>query len=210
MAPIRSSYLISLLAWLCMLLPAGRAHGAGPMSRWMVGEPIFTYCNFPIPDGIRMTLSRSYSWPEGYDPTTLTPAIAEQAVSGGFNLVWINDLSQLAIAEHYGLRAQYVISGHQPQNNLFFPRSANWPSPADVPAINALIDQFKRSAAAFSYFVIDEPSASRFSHLAEIVAYLGQRDPAHLAYINLFPPMKSPPTSGPRTTPRTSRNSSAP
>jgi hypothetical protein len=30
--------------------------------------------------------------------------------------------------------------------------------------------------------------ASRFNHLAEIVAYLKRRDPGHMAYINLFPP----------------------
>jgi hypothetical protein len=57
-----------------------------------------------------------------------------------------------------------------------------------VPAINALIDRFKASSSAYSYFVIDEPGAARFQQLATIVSYLRQRDPAHLAYINLFPP----------------------
>jgi hypothetical protein len=184
----RSILLILLVVWLGNLPHIAWAQGEESASAWKVGEPIFTYVNFSIPDGIRTTLSVSYGWPPEYDPTTLTPAIAEQAVAGGFNLVWINDLSQLTIAEHYGLRAQYIISGHQPQNNLFFPQTAIWPNPADVPAINALIDQFKKSPAAYSYFVIDEPAADRFSHLAEIVSYIRQRDPAHLAYINLFPP----------------------
>jgi hypothetical protein len=184
----RSILLIVLVVWLCNLPHTAWAQGEQSASAWKVGEPIFTYVNFSIPDGIRTTLSVSYGWPPAYDPTTLTPAIAEQALAGGFNLVWINDLSQLTIAEHYGLRAQYIISGHQPQNNLFFPQTAIWPNPADVPTINALIDQFKKSPAAYSYFVIDEPAADRFSHLAEIVSYIRQRDPAHLAYINLFPP----------------------
>ena len=177
------------LVCLCALLQAASARGnATPSSTWRVGAPIFTYNNFAIPDGIRSSLSLKYAWAAGYDPTTLTPSIAELAVSAGFNVVWINDLSQLSIAERYGLRAQYIISGHQPQNNLFFPPSSVWPNPADVPAIDALIDQFKKSPAAYSYFVIDEPAADRFDHLAQIVSYLGRRDPAHLAYINLFPP----------------------
>jgi hypothetical protein len=170
------------------LLPAAWAGGDLVPSTWKVGEPIFTYNSFPIPSGIRTSLSIKYGWPEEYDPTTLTPAIAAQAVAAGINLVWINDLSQLAIAERYKLRAQYMISGHQPQNNLFFTGEADWPRPTDVAAIDALIDQFKKSPAAYSYFVIDEPAADRFAHLAEIVSYLRRRDPAHLAYINLFPP----------------------
>jgi len=169
----------------CILLHISVSPGAE--AAWTLGAPIFTYCTYPIPDSIAATVSKSYGWPVGYDPTTLTPEIARQAVLGGFNLVWINDLSQLAIAEHYGLRAQFVISGHQPQEKLFFQPDTNWPRAADVPAINALIDRFKKSPAAYSYFITDEPAAARFEHLAAIVSYLKRRDPAHLAYINLFP-----------------------
>jgi hypothetical protein len=155
---------------------------------WSLGSPIFSYCNYLPPQGTAAAVESRYGWPAGYDPTTLTPEIARQAVAGGFNLVWINNLSQLPIAERYGLRAQYVISGHQPQNNLFFEPAAGWPEPSDTPAINAMIDQFKASSAAYSYFIIDEPGATRFPQLAAIVSYIRHRDPSHLAYINLFPP----------------------
>jgi hypothetical protein len=33
----------------------------------------------------------------------------------------------------------------------------------------------------------DEPGAGAFPALGKLVAYLRQRDPAHLAYVNLFP-----------------------
>lgn len=158
-----------------------------PTAPWTVGEPIFTYGNWRPPAEIQATLEHLYGWPGSYDPTTLTPEIARQAAEAGFNLVWINDLSQLGIAEGYGLRAQLVIAGHQPQNNLFFERPDGWPQ-ADEAAVNALIDRFKASPAAYSYFIIDEPGANRFNHLAAIVSYLQRRDPTHLAYINLFPP----------------------
>jgi hypothetical protein len=170
-----------------MLASASVLAAAPTTASWSVGEPIFTYGNWRPPTELRPTLESLYGWPSGFDPTTLTPEIARQAAEAGFNLVWINDLSQLQIAESYGLRAQLIISGQQPQNNLFFERPDGWPQTVDQPAVNALIDQFKASPAAYSYFIIDEPGATRFDHLAAIVAYLKQRDPAHLAYINLFP-----------------------
>jgi hypothetical protein len=156
---------------------------------WRLGKPIVTYFNSAIG-----TIPGGY-WPPGTDPTTLTEAIAKQAVAAGFNTVWINDPAQLAIAEHYGLRAQIVISGHQPQNGWFFVPQPHWPDGATASSIDAWIERFKSSPAAYSYFVIDEPPATRFGQLADIVAYLRKHDPAHLAYINLWPP-DSPPSSG--------------
>jgi hypothetical protein len=38
-----------------------------------------------------------------------------------------------------------------------------------------------------AYFITDEPGAGAFPGLGKLVAYLRERDPAHLAYINLFP-----------------------
>ena len=39
----------------------------------------------------------------------------------------------------------------------------------------------------YCYFITDEPSAQAFPALGKLVAYLRERDPAHMAYINLFP-----------------------
>ena len=41
--------------------------------------------------------------------------------------------------------------------------------------------------ALYAYFITDEPNAAQFPALGRLVAYLRERDPAHLAYINLFP-----------------------
>ena len=38
-----------------------------------------------------------------------------------------------------------------------------------------------------AYHIVDEPGAAAFAGLGRLVAYLRQRDPGHLAYINLFP-----------------------
>ena len=158
-------------------------------SAWSVGTPIVTYFTADV------WFSGGY-YAYGSQFTKLTPAIAQQAVAGGFNLVWINDVSQLAIAEQYGLRGEMVISGHQPQNSWFFTSESNWPDPAYKPAMDAMIDAFKASPAAYSYFIIDEPIADRFAHFGAIVDYLQQRDPEHLSYINLLPPDAPPEYSG--------------
>ena len=38
-----------------------------------------------------------------------------------------------------------------------------------------------------AYYITDEPGAAAFAGLGRLVAYLRERDPGHLAYINLFP-----------------------
>jgi hypothetical protein len=39
----------------------------------------------------------------------------------------------------------------------------------------------------YSYYVIDEPAAATFPALGKLVPHLRERDPAHMAYVNLFP-----------------------
>ncbi len=89
-------------------------------------------------------------------------------------------------------------------------QSACWPAPGTLDYLNTLVDQFKASPAAYSYALADEPCerpnpgvrfdpahplsnsgdacGSKLPLLAAIAAYIRQRDPAHLIYINLLPP----------------------
>ena len=50
-----------------------------------------------------------------------------------------------------------------------------------------MIDRVRNHPALYSYFITDEPSGAAFPALGKMVAHLRARDPAHLAYINLFP-----------------------
>ena len=138
---------------------------------WDMGAPIVTYYE----DIVRLPL---------------TNEMADQAVAGNYNLVWVRAdatlpleqqqaslAGQLAIAESHGLRAQLAcdLSEHRP-------------SVADYrAAMEPLIDTFRSSPAAYSYYVYDEPNAARFPELSDFVGYLGQTDPDRLAYINLYP-----------------------
>jgi hypothetical protein len=53
--------------------------------------------------------------------------------------------------------------------------------------LDAVVADYKGHPAFYGYFVTDEPNASKFARLAEIVARLKTLDPGHPAYINLFP-----------------------
>lgn len=108
---------------------------------------------------------------------SMTDATAIQMKEGGWNLVWCTE-KELDTAKRHGLRAQL-------QDPLISP--ANLDDPAQRPKLDALIDRVRTHPALYSYFITDEPCATNFASLGKLVRYLGERDPAHLAYINLFP-----------------------
>ena len=107
----------------------------------------------------------------------MTDAVARQMAEGGWNVVWCSE-KELDVARRHGLRAQL-------RDGLLSPKSLD--NPARREKLDALIDRVRKHPALYCYYITDEPSAGEFAELGRIVAYLRQRDPAHLAYINLFP-----------------------
>ncbi len=108
----------------------------------------------------------------------ITDAVAQQMVEGGFNLVWCGSEAELDVAHRHGLRGQLT-------SGLFTPASLDDPDRRQQ--LDALIARVSKHPALYSYHLIDEPSAAQFPALGKLVAYLRERDPMHLAYINLFP-----------------------
>lgn len=53
--------------------------------------------------------------------------------------------------------------------------------------LDAIVADYAKHPAFAGYFITDEPNASAFKGLGEVVAYLREKDPKHPAYINLFP-----------------------
>jgi len=53
--------------------------------------------------------------------------------------------------------------------------------------LTKVVADYKGHPAFFGYFITDEPNASKFERLGLIVRRLRELDPAHPAYINLFP-----------------------
>ena len=107
----------------------------------------------------------------------MTDTVARQMAEGGWNVVWCAE-NELDVAQRHGLRAQL-------QDGLLSPKSLD--DPAQREKLDALIDRVRNHPALYCYYITDEPSAGAFPELGRLVAYLGRRDPAHMAYINLFP-----------------------
>jgi hypothetical protein len=108
---------------------------------------------------------------------TLTDATASQMAEGGFNLVWCGE-KELDIAARHGLRALLT-------DPLLAPATID--DMTQRGKLDAFIDRVRTNSSLYAYYIIDEPNAAQFPALGRLVAYLRQCDPAHLAYINLFP-----------------------
>ena len=130
---------------------------------WKIGDPIVTYWAGP-----------------GYDTNVpLNDAAAKQMVDLGINLVWAASPAELDVARRNGLRAMYV------DRSLILPASLD--DPALRAKLDALVDGIRENPAFYTYHLVDEPDATKFAGLGRLVDYLRRRDPAHLAYIDLFP-----------------------
>ena len=107
----------------------------------------------------------------------MTDTVARQMAEGGWNLVWCGE-AELDVVQRHGLRGQLT-------HPLLSPASLDDPKQREK--LDALIARVSKHPALYSYFIVDEPNAARFPALGRLVSYLRERDPAHLAYINLFP-----------------------
>jgi len=108
---------------------------------------------------------------------SMSDATARQMAEGGWNVVWCGE-KELDTVHRHGLRGQL-------QDPLLTPASLEDPTQRNK--LDALIARVRQHPALYNYFITDEPGAAQFPALGKLVAYLRERDPAHLTYINLFP-----------------------
>jgi len=148
---------------------SGAARGRPAGSKWEIGAPIVHY----------------YQGPGGYDDLAMTPANARKLADGGFNLVWCRTEDELDAAHAQGLRGFFYAQ----KLKLGDPKGT--PGMLDDPVrrqkLGAMIDRVKNHPAMYGYYVYDEPGAALFPMLARLVAFIRERDPHHMAFINLFP-----------------------
>ncbi len=103
--------------------------------------------------------------------------ILAQVKAEHYSMTWVPE-EGLDIAAKHGLRAML-------QSDLLSPAVLD--DAAKLAKLDALIDRVKTHPAMEAYFITDEPSAGAFPGLGKLVAHLREKDPKHLAYINLFP-----------------------
>jgi hypothetical protein len=112
-----------------------------------------------------------------WSPPPATDEALAAVRAEGFNLTWVG-VDGLDLAGKHGLRAMLT-------HELLSPTTLE--DEARREKLDQLIARVKAHPALEAYFITDEPGAGAFPGLGKLVAYLRQRDPAHLAYINLFP-----------------------
>jgi len=109
------------------------------------------------------------------------PPATDQALAAvaaeHYNLTW-TPVEGLDVAAKHNLRAML-------QSDLLNPAVLD--DAAKRAELDKLIEKVKTHPAMEAYFITDEPGAGAFPGLGKLVAYLRERDPIHVAYINLFP-----------------------
>lgn len=150
-----------LLLCALALIPASVHAADTPVRAWKLETPIVTYWAGP-------------GYPNGAD---LTDGAATQMAEGGWNLVWCEE-KELDVVHRHGLHGLITF-------DLLNPATLN--DPAKRAELDAFIERVRKHPGMYAYHLIDEPSAVYFPELGKLVAYLRERDPDHLAYINLLP-----------------------
>src|SRR5205807_1492074 len=110
----------------------------------------------------------------------------QQIADAGFTIVMPpcggmtvqSNQKSLELAEKVGLKV-FVQDGRMPM--------AIGKNEQATKSLDGIIADYSKYPALAGYFVGDEPASSAFPGLAEVVAYLKEKDPAHVAFVNLFP-----------------------
>lgn len=110
-------------------------------------------------------------------PPPATDTNLAAVAAEGFTLTWA-PVEGLDAAARHNLRVMLT-------SPLLNPATLD--DPEKRASLDALIAKVKEHPALEAYFITDEPGAGAFPGLGRLVAYLRERDPARLAYINLFP-----------------------
>jgi hypothetical protein len=95
----------------------------------------------------------------------------------GYTMTWTPEAG-LDAARRHGLRAML-------EDPLLSPASLD--NPGTREKLKALVERVRNHPALEAYYITDEPGAAAFPGLGRLADFLRELDPAHFAYINLFP-----------------------
>jgi hypothetical protein len=141
-----------------------------PAADWPAGIPIdefpISYWCGPMPEFATLERYREIK-DAGF--TFVMPMCAGTSVE--------MNLKILRFCQEVGLKA-FVADGRMP---------VGVPDDAAKKRIDAIVADYAKHPAFLGYHLVDEPGAGAYPALAQTVAYLKERDPAHPAFINLLP-----------------------
>ncbi|MEA2707557.1 MAG: hypothetical protein QOF78_158 [Phycisphaerales bacterium] len=157
----------SIVIALCLCAPVVSARAADVKSVYNPEEFTISYWNGPPPH---------FSTPERYKE--IKDANFTLAFPPCWGVTVADNRKMLDFCQHAGLKAiihdsriPYAIGGS-----------------TDAKAkIDAIVADYADHPALLGYSIVDEPGAGAFDGLAEVVAYLKEKDPKHPGFINLLP-----------------------
>lgn len=116
----------------------------------------------------------------------------KEVKEAGFNIAFVSidgafkkedNLRLLDIASKVGLKC--IIADQRLSWDL--PTKQDWQK-----ILDEIIQDYTSHPALFGYFLMDEPNSAHFPNLGKLVAYIREKDPKRIAYINLFPDYATP------------------
>lgn len=127
-----------------------------------------------------------------WSPPGLNTAAYDYYSQANFDLVLSLPLdeSTLSRVEQHQMRCLMHAGGILGENEyLRAPENKPLASlpPDRLANLNPYLDQFRNRSAVIGYYLTDEPNAYAFENLGKAVAYLREKDPTRLSFINLFP-----------------------
>ncbi len=118
----------------------------------------------------------------------MTDAAARQMAEGNWNLVWVTKQGLPAggnLAAHY--RTQLDILQRHGLRGIVGLGLWDLNDREKKSQLDATVDSLRTHPSLYAYSLKDEPNSSLFPDLARIRAYLKEKDPRHLVYVNLYP-----------------------
>ena len=160
-APLRHALLLTLLSLITLPTPAADWPAGVPLDDF----PISYWCG-PMPEFT--TLDR-YKEIKDAGFTFVMPMCAGTSVELNKKI--------LGFCQQVGLKA-FIADGRMP---------IGVPDDAARRRIDAIVADYASHPAFLGYHLVDEPGAGAYPAIAQTVAYLKQKDPAHPAFVNLYP-----------------------
>jgi hypothetical protein len=127
-----------------------------------------------------------------WSPPGLSTAAYEYYTQANFDLVLSLPPDESAVnrVEQFKMRCLLSAGGILDENRFLRAPDNKIPetlTPAHLAQLDPLVEQFKEQEAVLGYYLTDEPNARAFQNLGKVVAYLREKDPTRLSFINLFP-----------------------
>ena len=142
----------------------------------------------------------AWSPPCAWDPPPLQPSHFDYYHQANFDLVlWVvPTIEGVNMTRQFDMQCLLNVGGLVGGDPyLRDPKADVAPDIAPLlPHLDPVIQQFQGDSTVTGYFITDEPHVNTYANLGKVVAYLREKDPTRLSFINLYPGEANQPAHG--------------